>query len=409
MKIAIVTTYPPSKGTLNEYAYHFVDALASKSEVQEIFLLVDECTSCKETIHFQGDQNKRVSILPSWRFNALDNTMRIVKTVRSIRPDVVLFNIQFTSFGDRKLPATLGLLSPALVKLLGVPTMVLLHNIMETVDLKSAGFSNNLFMQALIQMAGTLVTRILLAADFVATTIPQYVEILQGKYKAENVILIPHGTFEYEEETKFSNELPLGPLQIMTFGKFGTYKKIETLIEAFDILIDSERQEELKLVVAGTSNPNVAGYIENLADQYSNRPDINFTGYVPEEDVPVIFQEAAVVVFPYTSTTGSSGVLHQAGSYGKAVVLPKIGDFIDLISEEGYTGETFEPENAKSLADAIAKVIYDPEKRTELGMQNFLASKGLPMNEIVDWYLIHMQTLLQTNRKPQQIVLAETF
>ena len=42
-----------------------------------------------------------------------------------------------------------------------------------------------------------------------------------------------------------------------------------------------------------------------------------------------IFDEAAVVVFPYTATTGSSGVLHQAGSYGKAVVMPDLGDLAE--------------------------------------------------------------------------------
>ena len=39
-----------------------------------------------------------------------------------------------------------------------------------------------------------------------------------------------------------------------------------------------------------------------------------------------MFAAASVAVFPYTSTTGSSGVLHQAGSYGCPVALPDIGD-----------------------------------------------------------------------------------
>lgn len=54
---------------------------------------------------------------------------------------------------------------------------------------------------------------------------------------------------------------------------------------------------------------------------------------------------------PYTSTTGSSGVLHQAGSYGKAVVLPNIGDFAEVITQEGY-GEFFNPDEPATLARA---------------------------------------------------------
>ncbi|MCB0051657.1 MAG: glycosyltransferase, partial [Caldilinea sp.] len=69
-----------------------------------------------------------------------------------------------------------------------------------------------------------------------------------------------------------------------------------------------------------------------------------------------------VVVFPYTSTTGSSGVLHQAGSYGRAVVLPKIGDFAEVITEEGYDGEFFNPADARTLADAIARILDSDER-----------------------------------------------
>ena len=42
MHVAIVTTYPPGKGTLNEYAFHFVRALRTKEEISQITLLVDD-------------------------------------------------------------------------------------------------------------------------------------------------------------------------------------------------------------------------------------------------------------------------------------------------------------------------------------------------------------------------------
>jgi glycosyltransferase involved in cell wall biosynthesis len=132
-----------------------------------------------------------------------------------------------------------------------------------------------------------------------------------------------------------------------------------------------------------------------VREQYTDVPGIRFTGYVAEEEVPKIFRRAAVVVFPYTSTTGSSGVLHQAGDYGKAVVLPHIGDFAEVIAEEGYAGEFFEPLDAQSLADAIARVIDDPQRRQQLGEQNYAASRGLPIAEVVDWYLLHFQMLIR--------------
>jgi len=46
--------------------------------------------------------------------------------------------------------------------------------------------------------------------------------------------MIPHGTFEIPD--KPSQKLPAGPLKVMAFGKFGTYKKVESMIKAIEIV-----------------------------------------------------------------------------------------------------------------------------------------------------------------------------
>lgn len=399
MRIAMVSPYPPSKGTLNEYAYHLVRVLRKKDmDVSELIVLSDELSDGHDyEPDIRLDQDVPLRVIPAWRFGAWNNPLRILKAVRQHKPDIVLFNIHFASFGDGKVSATLGLLSVALVKAAGFPTVVLLHNIMETVDLRSAGFGSSGLMEAVIRFFGSIVTRLVLQVDMVSVTIPKYVEILRHKYRASNVFLIPHGAFE-DEIAAPSLELPPGPPKVMTFGKFGTYKKIETLIEALQLL-RADGHPSLELVVAGSDSPNARGYLDGVRERYSQVPGVHFTGYVAEEDIPRIFSEAAVVIFPYTSTTGSSGVLHQAGSYAKAVVLPNLGDFAELIAEEGYTGEFFEPEDARSLGQAIARVIDNPERRREIGTQNFMASQGIRIDEVADWYLLHFETLIDERRR----------
>lgn len=399
MRLAIVTTYPPGSGSLNEYAYHIIQAFRHKPEVSELILLVDELPAGESYPATESDGGAPIRIIPCWNFNSLTNAPRIVAAVRREKPDLVLFNIQFASFGRGKVPGALGLMTPALTRAAGFPTVALLHNIMETVDLKQAGFASHPLVEQLIRTFGTLLTRILLKADLVALTIPRYVEILAEKYQAQNVLLAPHGAFDDVPEPSF--DLPDGPLQIMAFGKFGTYKRVETMIEAFKLLATPERPP-LELVIAGTDSPNAAGYLESMRQQYADVPNIRFTGYVAETDVPRIFGEAAVVVFPYTSTTGSSGVLHQAGSFGRAVVLPRLGDLADLVEEEGYRGEYFAPEDPASFADAIARVIDHPQHRFELGMRNYQAARGLPISEVADWYVLHFQELFKAKRQPTQ-------
>ena len=398
MHIAIVTTYPPSKGTLNEYAFHFVRSLRTKEEIRQITLLVDELP---ENAAYPMPETDRtlvpLAIIPCWRFNDTHNLWRIVSTVRMADPDLVLFNLQFATFGDRKAPAAMGLVTPWLVKLANYPSMVLLHNIMETVDLRNAGYANHVLMERLMRAAGTVTTRLLLNADLVALTIPKYVEILRSKYRADNVLLAPHGSFE-DNPPPPTFEKPPGPRQILAFGKFGTYKRIEIMVEAVKLL-ELRGYRDLEIVIAGSDSPNAKGYLAEMQKRYANMPNLRFTGYVPEEDVPNIFRSATVVVFPYTSTTGSSGVLHQAGSYGCAVVLPKIGDFAEVITEEGYDGEFFDPGKPETLADAIARLLDDEKRRVEMGLRNYRASCGLPIADVLDWYLLHFNTLLRKRNK----------
>ena len=296
-------------------------------------------------------------VLPCWKFGALNNPLRILAAVHQVKPDVVLFNLQLATLGKSKIAATLGLLTPALLRRMGYTTVVLLHHLMEKIDLNSAGFGSSI--ELLIRFFGTQVTRSLLTTNLVVLTIPNYVELLEEKYGADNVLLAPHGAFGETPPPSFdlvSNETQV----IMTFGKFGTYKRVEPLVEAFSLL-QADQRPALELVIAGTDSPNAPGYLESVKQKYADIPNISFTGYVPEEQVANVFGSAILVVFPYTSTTGSSGVLHQAGEFGKAVILPRVGDFADVVNEEGYIGRFFEPGNVQSLAQTIEALLDNPQ------------------------------------------------
>ncbi|PYE49898.1 glycosyltransferase [Deinococcus yavapaiensis] len=382
MHIALVTAYPPSRGSLNEYGFHLAAAFRRKREVDRLSILADEFPE-SENAESDPFYVRRV-----WRFNDPGNATRLLTELRRLKPDVVLFNLQFASFGDRRVPAALGLLAPILASRAGFPTITLLHNIFETVDLDKAGFGGNPMLNAVTRLAGRVFTRVLLGSDLVAFTLPRYVEIIRRDYGARNVFLAPHGSFETPEPP---TPLPSDPV-VMAFGKFGTYKRVEELVEAHRVLLT--RDPRVHLVIAGSDSPNAAGYLQSVRERYADVPNITYTGYVAEEDVPRIFRDSTVVAFPYNSTTGSSGVLHQAGQFARAAVMPNIGDLRDLIEEEGYRAEFFETGDAASLAEALWRVVSDSEHARELGLANHRAASGLTLDEVTDWYVLHFQRLL---------------
>lgn len=391
-RIGVITAFPPGRNSLNEFGYHFVHHLAANEDVDSVVVFADETDAGLPKLLTPDRLATKVENVVSWKFNDVTNPLRLVRAVKKSGVDAVIFNLQFATFGDQRVPGGLGLLIPAMLKKAGVPTAVVLHNLADNVDMQDAGFADSKIMAKLMTTAGRALTRAILQADYVALTIPRYVEYLRSSYNATNTILAPHGSFEEISEPSFG--IPEGPTrQILAFGKWGTYKTVDVLVDAFRQLHD-RGYDDLELVIAGTDSPNSPGYLAGVAEGCSDLAKVTFTGYVEEEDVARLFSSAAVTAFPYTSTTGSSGVLHQAGSYGRSAVLPAIGDFAEVIEEEGFVGQYFEPGDATSLADALTKLLDDPTLNAEQGQRNYLAATGIPMAEVIDWHLIHLTDLL---------------
>ena len=119
MKLAIVTAYPPSKVTLNEYAYHLVRQFRTHEEVTELVLLTDKTEGAKD---LQFTENGcKVTVKECWTFNSYANLFSVTRAINQSKPDAVLFNLQFMKFGDKKVAAALGLMLPLVCKLKRIP------------------------------------------------------------------------------------------------------------------------------------------------------------------------------------------------------------------------------------------------------------------------------------------------
>ena len=394
MKIAFVSPYPPSQVTLNEYGYHLIRSFVGKPEVDKIYVLTNHLEDNSQYARYSVEG---IEIVPCWKFDGLFSFWQIRNQLKKIKADLVIMNLQFMTFGEGKIPAALGLLTPWVCKMLGIPSIVILHNITETVKLDTIGMAGSKWKENLFLWIGKQLTKMILKANIVGLTISQYVDIIKDKYKTNNVVLLPHGNFELPERSYLPDVLP--EINLMAFGKFGTYKKVEVLLDALKILEKEYPTQKFKATIAGTDNPNVKGYLDAVKVKYSDMKNIEFTGYIPEENVESIFKESTFVIFPYTTTTGSSGILHQAGSYARACILPKIDDLERVVEEEGYGGAYFETDNAQSLADAVGHLIQHPEERKKYEDMNYAAAKGLPMNELAQWYLSHGKELIKANTK----------
>jgi glycosyltransferase involved in cell wall biosynthesis len=373
VKICLVTAFPPSRGGLNEYALHVARAL-SKLPRLNLTILADELRIPKPEID-------GFHVIRCWSFNSLNNPARLLRAIENLQPDVVWFNLGFASFGSRPLPAFLGVVTPALVRLRGYYTHVTLHQIMDMMNLANA----NVKYPRLYRLGGWVATHLLLMANSISVLIPAYRTTLIEKYRRNNVHLRPHGILFGQPESPDLARLGDPEQRILAFGKWGTYKRLGPLIEAFEKI--SAEQKNVRLIIAGGNHPETPGYVESVAQQVANHPRIEFTGYVPEEHVAHLFRSATLLVLPYSSAAGSSGVAHLACEYGLPIVAADLPEFRDMASAEGLAICFYEPGNTKRFADALLSVLQHPEWQRQMTERNFAAALRMTMPIVVRQYL----------------------
>jgi len=383
MKICLVTTFPPSQGGLSEYGLHLAEELRSNPFISLTILADRVATDQPELEGF--------SVNRCWSFDDPLSSIRLVKALNECKPDVVWFNLLFSTFGRNPLNAFLGLLTPLLARLSGRYTHVTLHHLMDTVDLKDAGVKH----PRAYRLAGSVATRILLLSNSVSVLMPGYRKILYDKYGRDNVHLRSHGVLTRKPEYPDFSRRGNPEHRILAFGKWGTYKRLELLLDAFKIVADA--LPNTKLVIAGADHPQAAGYVESVKEKCAGNPAIEFLGYVHEDLIPGLFQQASAAVMPYSSSTGCSGVAHLACAYGVPIVCADLPDFRQMGDGEELAMEFYKPGSAPDLAECLINFLTNPEKQLAMGVQNFSTALRMTMPTIVQKYLRHFELAQRTD------------
>ncbi len=388
LKIALISAFPPGQQSLNEYGLHLACELAARDDVSDVVVLADRLPQATPELTL----DPKIRVVRCWKFNSLGAGPSILRALKREAVDGAIWNIQTATFGDRELPAALGLTAPALARIMGTPSGVIAHNILAAIDLDSTQLKGQRIRQAIIRAAGSIVTRAMLSASYTTVTLRSYWDHLRAKYPTKNVHHIPHGTFD--TNTDQPDPFEARPKRLVTMGKFGTYKRLETLLAAFDMLRNDPDFSDYELVIGGTDHPNVPGYMAALEAARAYDPGVVFHGYVAEDDIPSFFGSARASVFDYSATTGSSGVLHQTACYGAVPVFPAIGDFVDVCRDEGLNGANYSPDNPAEMADALRRVLSDPDAANRLASANKAASLELPLSQVIAFHIGQLRTAL---------------
>lgn len=376
MKICFVGTFPPSWRQLNEYSFHIAKEL-QKDPLLSLTIISDELDE-------PAPELPGYDVIRCWKFNDWRNPFKVLKVIREIKPDVVWFNLVFSSFGtpDHPFAAFAGLCTPMLMRLNGFYTHITLHHLMEHVDFTHANISG--MKERIFRLGATITTRILLMANSLSVLLPGYRTTLVQKYRSDWVHFRNHGIFSKPEPPQFDKRNN-PERRMLAIGHWGTYKRLEMLLEAFPLI--KAMCPDAVLYVAGADHHTCQGYSKRLAEQYKHEPAIRWLGYVAEDDIPELYASTSLLVMPYSSSTGASGPAHQACEFGVPIVCSEIPEFREMAEYEGMAIDFYENGNVTDLAEKCAAVLNDLEKQKLLAEQNFSAGIRMTMPEIIHSYL----------------------
>jgi glycosyltransferase involved in cell wall biosynthesis len=390
MRICLVATFPPSGRQLNEYAFHIARELQQHPDIQ-LTILADELTDYEFATDENGNPLKVTQqpelegfdVVRCWNFNSIATPVRLLNTIRRIKPDVVWFNLVFSSFAtpDYPVAALAGLSTPALVRAMGFYTHITLHHVLEHVDFGAAGVKQ----ERLYRIGTDVATRALLRANSISVLLPGYQRTLMEKYGAKNVLLGTHGTFAAEPIPPDFSKRGNPEQRLLAIGHWGTYKRLETLMEAFPAVLKAV--PNARLIVAGANHHTRAGYWESIRAAQPPHLPIEFRGYVAEEDIPELYRTTSIVVLPYDSATGSSGPAHQACEYGVPVVSADIPDFIDMAADEEMAISFYRRGDPADLAQQIIAILQSPDLQRQMAEQNYATGVRMTMSNVVRDYL----------------------
>lgn len=376
LRVGLVTAFPPSQGRLAEYGWHLAHALGDAEGISRVIVFADRQRGAVPG--FAGC----VEVVPAWTFGSPLLGPSILDALRRRPVDVLWFNIHMTSTGNNRWAWFGGLCAPALARAAGYRVIVTLHNMLGLTDLRASGVRARPWDVA----AAHLATRMLGFANLVSVLRPEYLELLKSRYGLRNVVHLPHGTLG---EPAVAPPAPDGR-HVLAFGRFGTYKRLEPLIEAVRQL--TADGVPVRLSIGGSDSRHAPGYLSRVRQQCAAMPNVTILGYVPEAEVPALFRSAAVCVLPYETMTGMSGVAMQAATHGVPIVASDIPVFRAL-EHEGLRARFFDMRDVPSLTMALRALLESPASRERIARENLAYAATQRMSMVARGYVSLMRAV----------------
>jgi colanic acid/amylovoran biosynthesis glycosyltransferase len=190
----------------------------------------------------------------------------------------------------------------------------------------------------------------------------EYLVSVGGPDTADKITVSYHGV-DLQRFQPLPSRAP-GPFRILTVGTLRECKGLPDLIEACRMLADRGVSFECAIVGDGEERRD----LERLIRSHGLEDRIRITGFLAQEELIPLYQEAGVVTLPALSEShfGIPNILLEALAVGTPIIctpLPSLSEFM----VDGVHGIFVPEQSPKMLADAIEALARDPERCRAIG------------------------------------------
>lgn len=208
--------------------------------------------------------------------------------------------------------------------------------------------------------------------------------VSEGVVSEKNTLLIPGSGVDLSSYKALQQ--PTGTTTIIFASRLLKEKGVINYIDAIRII--RSKNIDAKFLLAGSPDPgNPSSVTQTEVNAWIDEGLVDYLGY--RSDIANLFSQSNIVVLPSFYGEGLPKVLIEAAACARAIITTNCPGCRDAIVEN-VSGILIEPQNTQMLADAIEKLIKDPELRNSMGLEGRkLAEAKFDITDVVN---THLQT-----------------
>lgn len=248
--------------------------------------------------------------------------------------------------------------------------VVTIHDLTLSEYAERGGFYKRRLYKYVIARAARNSQRVLTVSEYVKKILSKEFDLEAGK-----VVVTYNGIdgifkkVTSPQALKKAEKYGLNKPYILSVGQWRAHKNLLRLVDAFaSIQKEPEWQEKIDLVFAGKIDPKYP-QLRRRVQELGLTGRVKFIGFVEDADLPIIYNNAAVFVFPsFSEGFGLPGL--EAQACGVPVVASERSCLPEILGEGALY---FNPENSKEMAKKIKTVLEDKKIRESIvlkGEQN---------------------------------------